>query len=447
MKMTAALKKLVRHTLLAAPIALAPSASSVVLQSFGLEGSLTGSAYAQEKQQPTKHKTKKSYSLRQNVFKDFSKIQEKTDANDWKGALVILKDIEAKKSAKYTSYEKANLWNYYGWVYFSLEDFDSAIKYYNKVLKEEQLSEALQLGTLYTLAQLMFVKENYREAVNKLEQWMKLQPIVGADPYALLAQGYYQLNDFNKALKNINTAVDKFEKVGKVPKENWFAVQRAIYFEKEDYKKVIGILHKLVRHYPKATYWKQLSGMYGQIGNEKDQMHTLEVAYLMGALKKDKEILNLAYLYMGADVPYKAAKVIDKGIKDKIIPETSKNLETLSAAWRMAQEVKKAIPELEKAASKSDRGDLYARLAGTYLDSDQHKKAIAAGNKANKRGGVKRPDQLQIVMGMSYANLGQYEKAIAEFKKAAKDKRSKKFATNWIQFTEAELKRKKSLGL
>jgi tetratricopeptide (TPR) repeat protein len=447
MKMTAALKKLVRHTLLVAPIALAPAASSVVLQSLGLEGSLIGSAYAEENKQPTQYKTKKSYSLRQNVFKDFSKIQEKTDANDWKGALVVLKDIEASKSAKYTSYERANLWNYYGWVYYSLEDFTSAIKYYNKVLKEEELSEALQLGTLYTLAQLMFVQENYREAVNKLEQWMKLQPIVGADPYALLAQGYYQLNDYGNALKNINTAVEKFEKVGKVPKENWFAVQRAIYFEKEDYNKVIEILHKLVRHYPKATYWKQLSGMYGQIGNEKDQMHTLEVAYLMGALNKDRELLNLAYLYMGAEIPYKAAKVIDQGIKDKIIPETSKNLETLSTAWRMAQEVKKAIPELEKAAQKSDQGDLYARLAGTYLDSDQYKKALDAGDKANKRGGVKRLDQLQIVMGMSYANLGQYDKAIAEFKKAAKDKRSKKFAVNWIQFAEGEMKRKKSLGL
>lgn len=448
MKMTAisSVSKLVRHSLLAAPLALAPLAGSVVMQSFGVEALQSGVAHAQEETEKPKYKTKKSYSLRQPVYKKFAKVQEKTDANDWKGALVVLDEIN-KGSDKFTSFEKANLWNYYGWVYYSLENYPKAIQFYEKVLAEEQLSDALQLGTLYTIAQLKFVQEDYRGAIAKLKEWMKIQPIVGADPYVLLAQGYYQLNDMKQALPNINKAVTMYESKGKIPKENWYTLQRAIYFDQGDNKKVISILEKLVKHYPKATYWKQLSGMYGTVGREKDQLHALETVYVMGALTKEKELMNLAYLLMGEDAPYKAAKIIDKGMKAKIIEETSKNLEVLATAWRLAQEVKKSIPEMEKAAKKSDKGDLYARLAGIYLDNDQHKNALKASEVALKRGGIKRPDQLYIVIGMARSNLKQYPAAIKAFKEAAKDKRSKKFANQWIKFAESEIEREKQLKI
>ena len=448
MKMTTKLSALVRQTLLAIPLGLAPAVSSVLLQSAGLDGLTSGSVYAEdEKTAPTQYKTKKTYSLRQNVFKDFAGVQEKTEANDWNGALLVLQDIERSKLPKYTSYEKANVWNYYGWVYYSLENYDQSIRYYEKLLKETELSEALELGTLYTLAQLLFVKEDYKGAVAKLEKWMSLQTIIGSDSYVLLAQGYYQLGDMEKARKNVDMAVNDYEGKGKVPKENWYSLQRAVYYDKGDNKKVIDILSKMVRHYPKPTYWKQLSGMYGATEQEKNQLHSLETVYLMGELENEKELLNLAYLFLGQDVPYKAARILEKGMKEGKIEETSRNLEVLATAWRLAQHVKKAIPVMEKAAGKSDKGDLYARLAGIYLDTDQFDKAIDAAEKAVKKGDVKREDQLQIVLGMANVSLGNYDTAIKAFKLAAKDKRSKQFAVQWIDFATNEKKRVASLKI
>lgn len=447
MKTTKMIRNFVRRSLIAAPLALAPALSVVVLESAGIKAPASFSAAAQDDKAKTEYKTKKSYSLRQKVFKDFAPIQELTDTEDWNGALQVLNDLQRKKVGDYTSFEKANLWNYYGWIYYSLENYPESIKYYERVLKEDELSDALQLGTLYTLAQLKFVQEDYRGAVGHLEEWMRIQPIVGADAYALISQGYYQLGDMDKSLQNINTAVDKFESTGKIPKENWYSLQRAIYFDRKDNKKVIDILIKLVRHYPKAVYWKQLSGLYGLEEREEDQLFAFEVVYLMGAAEKEQEIVNLAYMYLGQDIPYKAAKVLDKGIKDGIVKESSKNLELLANSWRMAQEIDKSIPEMEKAASKSDDGDLYARLASIYLDAEKYDKALASGNKARNRGGIKRSDNLAVVMGMAYTNKKQYDKAIKEFRTAAKDKRSKKFADQWIRFARAELEREKALKI
>lgn len=449
-----AFSRLVKRTLLAVPLAAAPAVTSVMMQAVDVDGFQSGVVYAQEEKaaEKPKYKTRKTPALREKVFKQLAKVQELTSPEEegakpnFPEALKVLKDIESGAS-KWNQYEMAQLYNYYGFVYYTLENFKEAIKYYKLVVAQSpHIPEGLEVGTLYTIAQLYFVQEDYRNAITTLKKWMELSPIVGADAYILLGQGYYQINDMKQALTNVNIAVKQYEDKGKIPKENWYSLQRALYYDKGDNKTVIKILEKLIRHYPKGTYWKQLSGMYGTVGREKDQLHSLDAAYLMGALNKEKELLNLAYLYMGEDYPYRAAKLVDKGIKDKIIEPTSKNLELLATAWRLAQEMKKSIPEMAKAAKKSEKGDLYARLAGIYLDNDQYKKALDAADVALERKGIKRPDQLYIVMGMARANLGNYADAIKAFKEAAKDKRSKKFALQWIQFAESELKRERQLS-
>lgn len=452
-KKSITVKKLAKKILLIMSLTLMPlllMPMSEVLGFTDFSGFTLGQVQAaneEAKAAEAKYKTKKAYSLRQQVFKDFAKVQEKTELQDWPGALLVLQTIEKNKSAKYTSFEKANLWNYFAWVNYSLEEFSSATRYYEKVLQEEQLSDALQLGTLYTLAQLKFVQEDYQGAIALLKKWMTLQPIIGADPYVLLAQGYYQLDDMSNSLVNINKAVDMYESKGKIPKESWFSLQRAIYYGKGDNKKVISILEKMAKYYSKPSYWKQLSSMYGIVDRDKDQLHALETAYLMGAVIKEKELMNLAYLLMGADVPYKAAQIIDRGMNAKQIEPTSKNLEVLATAWRLAQEVKKSIPAMQQAAQKSDSGDLYARLAGIYLNNDEYQNALSAGNKALQRGGIKRPDQLRIVLGMSLVNQGKYNESLKYFMAAAKDDRSKRFASQWADFAKSEIRREAQLNI
>ncbi len=454
MKVTAVVTKLVRHTLLAAPLALAPAVSSVVMQAIGLTTSV-GVVYAQDDKQKPEYKTRKTPALRETVFKKLAVVQALTNPEpkeeggkapppDFKQALVELDKID---TSKFNEYELAQVYNYYGFIYYSLEDYPKAIKYYRQVVAQApNIPVGLEVGTLYTIAQLQFITEDYRAAIATLKQWMEVSPIIGADAYMLLAQGYYQINEMDEALKNTNIAVDMYESKGKVPKENWYSLQRAIYYDKGNNKKVIEILEKMVRHYPKGTYYKQLAGMYGLAEREKDQTNMMDATYVMGVLQKEKELMNLAYMYMGEEYPYRAAKIIEKGMKDKIIERTSKNLEVLSSAWRLAQEVDKSIPVLAEAAQKSDGGDLYARLAGLYLDNDKYKKALETADKALDKGKIKRPDQLYIVVGMANANLKNYGSCMKSMKEAAKDKRSRKFANNWMNYCEGELKREKELA-
>src|SRR5690606_37842214 len=124
------------------------------------------------------------------------------------------------------------------------------------------------------------------------------------------------------------------------------------------------------------------------------KLAALETTYLMGGLTTERDLIVLAQYFLEAEAPYKAAKVLDRGInKDKIIEPTSKNLELLANSWRAAADYEKSLVEMEKAAQKATDGDLLHILATLYNANDRFKDAVRVGGQALKRGGVKRPDQ------------------------------------------------------
>ena len=403
---------------------------------------VAGVAYAEE-QAKEKPATRRTQALNNKVYEKLQAAQKAIEEKNVKEALSILDDLQSAK--KLNDYELANVLNLYAFIYYSQENYAKAVDAYKKIIGLAEAPEGTVTQARYSLAQLYFVTEQYREGVDALKAWFAETESPGASAYMLMAQGLYQLKDYNGALKNVETAISMYKESGKVPKENWYGLQRFLYYEKDDFKKVIEILDELLVYYPKKQYWIQLSAMWGELKNDSRQLASLETAYVQGLLDKDKELVNLTYLYMANEVPYKAAKVLDKAINEKKVEATSKSLELLGNAWRAAQEVKKAIPEMAKAASKSDSGDLWARLCNIYLDNDEFKNAVEACDKGLAKGGVKRPDTAYLVKGMAYFNLKQYEAARKAFLQAAKDERSKSYADQWLKFMEKELERQRSL--
>jgi tetratricopeptide (TPR) repeat protein len=137
---------------------------------------------------------------------------------------------------------------------------------------------------------------------------------------------------------------------------------------------------------------------------------------------------------------------MEQGFADEVVEDKSKNYELAGSAWRQAQETKKSIPMMEKAAAKSDEGELYVRLGNVYLDGDQFEKAVASINKGLSKGGVKRPDQARLALGMAYFNLGNYKDARKVFRQAAKDDRAEKYAKQWLKYIQSEEDRQAELA-
>ena len=422
------------------------SAGVVVDQALPL-GWVT-SAQAQDKAAAKKEReTRRTPALRNKVYEKLAEAQAFAEAKDYVSAEQVLDQMIAGEGKRaLNSYELANVYNLYAFLRYSAEDYKGALNYYKQVVVQPDIPLAMEINTKFTVAQLYFVQEQWRPGIDALLEWFELSDKPNATAYILLAQGYYQVKDFDSALNNVETAIAMYEGEGKLPKEQWYNLARFLYFDKNDFDNALSTLYTLIEYYPKKQYWVQASHLYGEKKNEPKQLAMMETAYLQGLLDKSSEVVQVAYLYLNAEVPYPAAQVMEQGFKDELVEEKSKNYELTGSAWRQAQEVAKAIPNMEKAAELSDKGELYTRLGNVYLDSDQHQKAVGAVKKGLAKGGVKRPDSARLVLGMAHFNLGDYNSAKKAFREAAKDERSEKYARQWIRYIASEEERQREMA-
>tara|TARA_R110001599_G_scaffold353459_1_gene592715 strand:+ start:426576 stop:427916 length:1341 start_codon:yes stop_codon:yes gene_type:complete len=434
----------IQALLLALPVVMTQVAVSQLQSDMGMQP--LSAALAAEEKKPDTRETRRTPALRNKVYEKLAAAQEAAEAKDLNGAASILDEmIAAGGKNELNSYELANVYNLYAFIYYSKEDYAKALKAYEEVVAQPDIPLAMEINTKYTIAQLYFVQEQWQKGINALLQWFAVTENPNASAYVLLSQGYYQTKDYDKALLNVKKAIDMYQAADKVPKEQWYNLARFLYFEKNDVNNTVATLEELLKYYPKKDYWVQLSHMYGEQKKDNLQLAAMDTAYVQNMLDKGTEQVTMAYLYLNAEVPYKAGKVMAKGLKNKSIEPTSKNYEIAASAWRQAQELDKAIVDMEQAAAKSDDGELYARLGNIYLDSDMNSKAIVAINKGLSRGGVKRPDNARLVLGMAYFNEKKYDKAREAFKAAGRDKRSAKYASQWINYLESELDRQAKL--
>ena len=377
------------------------------------------------------------------TFEVLTKAQELTEGGQHDEAIRTLDTI--KDSDKLNSYAKSQMWNFYAFIYASQDKYKDAIGAYKKIIAEPDAPDGLKLTAKYTVAQMYFQLEDYPSVISFMEAWLKEIPKPTAIAHIMLAQAYYQSKSYDPALKNLLKAMDIEKADGKPIKENWLRMKVAIYFEKKDNKNTLSTYKELLHYFPKTVYLKQIAGLYGELGDERNRLTTYDALYLKGGLQDESEVLNLAYMYLGQEIPYKAGKIIEANMTNGLIKKSPKNVETLANAWAQANEHKKAIPALEKAAGLSDKGILYARLAGVHFDAGDFKQAAEAAKKADEKGGLKRKDSNQMLIGMALFNIKEFEGALQAFRQSKQSKKSFNDARKWEKYTLSELERLKVL--
>lgn len=343
------------------------------------------------------------------------------------------------------SHEKAEIWNLYGYVYYLLDDQRQARTYYTRVLNEREANTPLVNRTLKTVAQLCMIDEDWDCAMQRMKQWMGLQEVVGAPDHALLAQIYYSKDDMGNALRSIETAIEMREATGKVGQENWYSIQRSIYYGRKDYRKVITILDKLIANYPNVRYWRELGGMYSELEDSDKQMNAYAVAHLQDGLQTEAQLVGLAYMYIGADAPFKGAEIVVEGMNAGTISRSEKHLQLVGSAYYQARELEKALPFMEEAAGKATSGEPFGRLAGIYLDMERFDDSIRTGREALRRGRLNQPALVQLGLGTALFNKKQYDDAISEMRKVKGNDRQQASAQDWIKYINAEKRREQQL--
>jgi tetratricopeptide (TPR) repeat protein len=412
------------------------SSLSVVACVLATNVALVEPVYAETK--ASEKKTRKVPTLRGKVYEQLSRAQTFADQDQSDEAFAVLAEVEDKKSSM-NSYEIAMLYNFYGFIYYNLEQPDKALEYFNKVVEQQPIPKSFEQSTVFTIAQLSLMQGDYKAAIANLERWEDLN--VGPTPPKNLfikAQAYYQDKQYEQAATFIDQAVSDKEAAGMIPDEGWLILQRAIYYELKDTRKVKDIIVKMVKLFNEPKYWIQLGGMYGELEMEKHQLAIMEAAYQQGYLVKGADLFNMAQLYYYHKAPIKCANVMQAAMDDGLLEENLRNLKFLGQCLQLAKENEKAVPVMRAAAELAPDGELYAQLAQLFLNIDKFDDAIANAELALEKGDLRNQGTVHLVLGMSYYNQRQFVKALDQLAKAEAFKNTRKMAEQWQQFVSGE---------
>lgn len=399
---------------------------------------------AAQGEQEEERETRRTPAMRERTYKKLSEAQEMIDNDNPGQALEALDKLKADEGLN--AYERAMTWNFIAFVHSNQENYDQAIQAFEQVLKQKpQIPVGLEQQTLFSIAQMHLARDRPKQTIQTLQRWFEI-----ADPntqaYVLWGQACFLSDDYRCAAEKVEQAIALNNKrEGGQPKENWLLMLRAAYYELGNIPKAIDALEQLVELYPKGDYFYQLSGMYGEQGNEKKQLSVLEASYDAGMFSRSGEYVALASLLLNVDVPYKAAKVLTEGMDKDIVEENVNNLRMLAQAWQYSQEAEESIKVLRQAAKKSDDGELYVRLGQSYMNIDQWDNCVGSIRSGFNKGGVERRGSALISLGICLYNTDDLDGAIEVFKSAAKDEDNAKFANNWIEFLRQEKSRRRSI--
>ena len=145
-------------------IALLFSAPAMFSENFG--GSL---AQAQDQIKAQSESAKKSTSvkvpaMRNRVYTQLARAQKLADEGNGLEGFDVLDEVQDRIESL-NSYERAMLWNFYGFMYYGNDDVASAIDSFEKVVKEKAIPISLRLSTLYSLAQLSMQMQRFDQSL------------------------------------------------------------------------------------------------------------------------------------------------------------------------------------------------------------------------------------------------------------------------------------------
>jgi tetratricopeptide (TPR) repeat protein len=399
-------------------------------------------AVAQEGQ-AAQQQTRETPAMRERVYTVLAEAQACSEVDDYVCAMENLADV--REMDDLNSYELAQMWNFYAFIYYGQDRMDEAIDAYENVLAQPDLPIGMETDTIFTLAQLYQATEQYTEALGMLDRWFTVAVNPGPRPYYLKAVIHYQLEQYRQGIEPIQAAIRLADERGEDREEGWYQLLNVFYFELEDFPNVIRTLTTMVEFWPKRDHMTQLAGVYGQEGDDERQLLLWEAAYEAGWLERGTEHVSLSQMLLAAGAPYKAGRILAEGLESGFIESNMNNWRLLAQSWQLAAEDELALPAYSRASSLADDGELDMRLAQSYANLARWDECIESARTALNRGGVNRTDQLNLLLGNCLVEERRYGEALEAFRAAARDDRSRSSANQWIAFVQGEQRREREL--
>jgi len=139
-------------------------------------------------------------------------------------------------------------------------------------------------------------------------------------------------------------------------------------------------------------------------------------------------------------VPFKAAEVLEKAIRDGVVEANKTHWTLVAETWYNAEELTRALAAFIEAGEVAEDGDIDLRRGFILVDLEQWSEALAALNEALDKGGLgeRRTGEAHLLRGMAQFNLGNLDAASADWGRASRYEGTREAAQQWMNHLREE---------
>jgi len=171
----------------------------------------------------------------------------------------------------------------------------------------------------------------------------------------------------------------------------------------------VATLEKLLTLYPKKDYWNAYLSRLPRKPNFADRfgLDVMRLKLATGNLTKADDFMEMAQMAMQIGLPAEGLQIVDKGMAAKVLgtgPEAERHKRLKDLAVKKTGEAKAAIAGQATEAAAQKSGDDLVRVGYAYVSLGEADKGIALIEQGIAKGGLKRPEDAKLRLGMALLN-------------------------------------------
>ena len=363
------------------------------------------------------------------VGEDYLRAQNELVVNDNPAAAAA--GLAALRSQTLNCYEEGAVLGLSAQIKLAQEDYLGAAVDLRTSLDKGYIPADQRGQTLKALSQIYFAENQYADGLRFMNEWIASGGVPSRDEKWTLASVYALQDQYREA---VPWAEQVLAADGGNADRAVYDMLIFLYSKTGQLAKKAALLERLIERDPTdKQLWQAIAGDYFQADNQRRAFEVQKTMYLAGIVSEEDEIMQVVNFYNSFDVPYAAARILEKELNAGRIERSFERLELLAQLYQVAREHERAIPVLTEAARMNNSADLYLRLGRSYLDLKEWAKAEEALTSALNAGGLRD-------RGLAWTQIGQtrYERDDRAGARDAFAKANDRTGRSWLAFMDSE---------
>jgi hypothetical protein len=344
------------------------------------------------------------------VAKPLQAAQNASKARKWAECLSNLRTADS--TAGKTAYDTFIINELTAFCALSANDIAAATRAYEANLASPFAADKIAQRTR-DLAKIYFNARDYKKTV-EVGRDAIAKGYGDADTFLVVAQSYYQMNDFRNAREFVGNWIKDQERRGQRPRENAIQIYVTSCMRLKDEACTAAGFEKLVTYYPNPAGWANLMQTLFASRNDAAAFNAYRLATDVGAMRTGDDYTEMAQRALEKGLPGEALTTLEAAFARKVFTDKrdiDRNTRLLNTTKERAAADRASLAKQDRDAAAGKSADADLRVGQAFMSYGQYPQAVTAIRRGIAKGNATDPSEAQLILGIALLKSGNKAEA------------------------------------